>query len=419
MNQLRITGGAPLSGEVAISGAKNATLPILAACLLASEKVTLSNVPHLRDVTAMCELLGEIGVYFEMNAEKHLLLQVGTPIHTIASHELTQKTRASILVLGPLLARFGKAIVALPGGCAIGDRPVDLHISGLEAMGASITIKDNLIYAECATRLQGASIKLHTVSVTATENLMMAATLAKGVTTIKNAAREPEIVDLALFLQKLGANIQGAGTDCIRIQGVEALHGGQYSVLTDRLEAATLLIAAACTRSEITINQIAPQLILSVLQKLEAAGADIQCNANSIYLNAQSRELKAVDVETAPYPGFPTDIQAQMLVFNTMAEGSSKITETIFENRFLHVPELQRMGADVQVQGRTALCKGVKHLIGTRVTASDLRASASLVLAGLMAKGDTIVDKIDYMDRGYEYFEEKLLALGANIHLIQ
>lgn len=418
MHKLSITGGIPLKGSISISGSKNATLPILAACLLTSEPVTLSNVPHLRDVTSMLELLGEIGLRFNMTHQGDLKISLEAPIKPYAHHELTQKIRASILVLGPLLTRFRKTAVSLPGGCAIGRRPIDLHVSGLEAMGAYITIKDSYIYAHCPQRLTGAHIHLHTVSVTATENLMMAAVLAQGITTIENAAREPEVIDLAHFLNYIGARITGIGTEILTIEGVEQLRGGCYSILPDRLEAATLLIAAACTRGEITLNKITPQYMTHVLHKLKETGLEIQTGQQTIHLKATNTDIHAIDIHTTPYPGFPTDLQAPIMVLNTTAKGVSKITESIFENRFLHVAELRRMGANIVLDNRTAICTGVAKLIGTRTRASDLRAAASLILAGLMAEGQTTIESVSYIDRGYEYFEEKLMKLGALINFI-
>lgn len=420
MSKLSITGGIPLAGEVSISGAKNATLPILTACLLASEPVILSNVPHLRDVTTMIELLGDMGLQFNVTQQQQMAVEVSTPltINPYAAYELVRQMRASILVLGPLLARFRNATVSLPGGCAIGSRPVNFHIAGLQAMGAHITLEKGYIHAHCKNGLQGAIIHLEIISVTTTENLMMAATLAKGTTVIKNAAREPEVVDLAHFLVMLGARIQGAGTETITIEGVQQLGGGHHSILPDRIEAATLLIAAACTRGVICIRPIQAELLSTVLQTLEAAGAQIQSDQQSIRLDMRHKSALAVNIHTAPYPGFPTDVQAQIMALNITAEGTSKITETIFENRFMHILELCRMGANIQLQGNTATCVGVKQLSGACVMASDLRASASLVLAGLMAKGETLIDRIYHIDRGYECIEEKLSKLGAQIRRV-
>jgi UDP-N-acetylglucosamine 1-carboxyvinyltransferase len=419
MDQLWITGGKPLSGSVDISGAKNATLPILAACLLASEPVTLANMPHLKDVTAMLELLGELGLRCRLHQNREVTVYLEPPIHTKASYELTYKTRASILLLGPLLTRWGKATLGLPGGCMIGHRPINLHIAGLEAMGAQIRVNNNYIEAFCANGLKGATIVLELVSVTSTQNLMMAATLAKGTTIIRNAACEPEVVDLACFLNTLGAHIQGAGTQTIIIEGVLKLGGGKHTILPDRLEAATLLIAAVCTQGAITVNCISPHLLENVLDKLEIAGAVISRAEQQIALKMETTTVQPIDIQTSPYPGFPTDIQAHIMALNTTSSGVSKITETIFENRFLHVPELRRMGADIKIIGRTAICTGVPHLFGACVMANDLRGCASLVLAALMAKGDTVIKQANYTDRGYEYFEEKFLKLGANIQWVE
>lgn len=418
MDKLIITGGIPLTGEVRISGAKNAALPILSATLLASQPVTISNVPHLHDITTTMELLGRMGVELMIDEHMKVVVDPTTIQNYYAPYDLVKTMRASILVLGPLLSRYGEAIVSLPGGCAIGSRPVDIHLKGLEAMGAEITVEEGYIKAHAKNRLHGAIIVLDKVTVTGTENLMMAAVLAKGKTVLKNTAREPEVVDLANFLNTLGAKIYGAGTDTIEIEGVDHLTGGEYAVLPDRIEAGTYLIAGALTRGKIKLKNIIPDILESVLLKLEEAGAKITSGDNWIELDMRHERPKAVSVITAPYPAFPTDMQAQLMTLNTIAEGMGTITETIFENRFMHVNELQRMGADIQLQGNTAICKGKDSLTAAPVMATDLRASASLVLAGLVAKGDTLVDRIYHIDRGYECIEEKLTQLGAKIRRV-
>lgn len=418
MDKLIITGGIPLTGEVRISGAKNAALPILSATLLASQPVTISNVPHLHDITTTMELLGRMGVELMIDEHMKVVVDPTTIQNYYAPYDLVKTMRASILVLGPLLSRYGEAIVSLPGGCAIGSRPVDIHLKGLEAMGAEITVEEGYIKAHAKNRLHGAIIVLDKVTVTGTENLMMAAVLAKGKTVLKNTAREPEVVDLANFLNTLGAKIYGAGTDTIEIEGVDHLTGGEYAVLPDRIEAGTYLIAGALTRGKIKLKNIIPDILESVLLKLEEAGAKITSGDNWIELDMRHERPKAVSVTTAPYPAFPTDMQAQLMTLNTIAEGMGTITETIFENRFMHVNELQRMGADIQLQGNTAICKGKDSLTAAPVMATDLRASASLVLAGLVAKGDTLVDRIYHIDRGYECIEEKLTQLGAKIRRV-
>jgi UDP-N-acetylglucosamine 1-carboxyvinyltransferase len=415
MGQLWISGGQSLKGVISVSGAKNAALPILAGSLLATEPVTLMNLPHLKDVTVMLELLGELGLRSSLNQQGEVILSTEPSANFSIPYELTYRARASILLLGPLLARRGKAILGLPGGCRIGSRPINFHLAGLEAMGARIRIHNNHIEATCSNGLNGTTIVLELVSVTTTQNLMMAATLARGVTIIQNAACEPEVVDLACFLNTLGARIQGAGTQTITIEGVTQLGGGKHMILPDRLEAATLLIAAMCTQGMITINGIAASLLDNVLNTLEAAGATITRGVQQIILQMESPRVQAVDINTAPYPGFPTDLQAQIMTLNTISSGVSKITETIFENRFLHVPELRRMGAEIQLIGRTAICTGVPHLTGAPVVAHDLRGCASLVLAALMAHGETVISHASHTDRGYEYFEEKLLQLGAKL----
>ncbi len=418
MNRLIIEGGKPLDGEIYISGAKNAALPILMSVLLTDKIVTINNIPHLRDVTTVMELLGRMGV--ELVVGEHLSIEADSKnIHTYeAPYDLVRTMRASILVLGPLLARYGKADVSLPGGCAIGARPVDIHLKGLEAMGAEIKVEDGYIKAKVNGRLKGAKLVLDKITVTGTENLIMAATLAKGTTVIKNAAQEPEVVDLAGFLNVLGAKISGAGTDTITIEGVDELHGGTYKVLPDRIEAGTYLIAAALTRGRIKIKHVRPETLDALLAKLREAGADIECGEDWIKLDMHGKRPTAVSLHTAPYPAFPTDMQAQMLALNTVAKGIGSITETIFENRFMHVQEMQRMGANITLEGNTATSKGKLKLRGAQVMATDLRASASLVLAGLVAEGETMVDRIYHIDRGYECIEEKLSQLGATIRRV-
>lgn len=418
MDKLIITGGVSLIGEIKISGAKNAALPILAGTLLADEPVVISNVPHLHDVTTKMELLGRMGAQFTIDERMNIEVNSQGINEFSAHYELVKTMRASILVLGPLLARYGRAVVSLPGGCAIGSRPVDIHLKGMQAMGAKISVENGYIKAASKKRLRGANLFLDTVTVTGTENLMMAAALAKGKTIIKNAAREPEVRDLANFLNALGAKIEGAGSDTITIHGVDELCGTQYRVLPDRIEAGTYLTAAAMTRGKVKLKDITCDLLESVLTKLEEAGASIVVGQDWIELDMQGERPKSVNVATAPYPAFPTDMQAQLMALNTISDGVGTITETIFENRFMHVHELQRMGADISLQGNTAICKGVKMLTGAPVMATDLRASASLVLAGLVAKGKTIIDRIYHIDRGYERIEEKLSALGAQIRRI-
>ncbi len=410
-----ITGGVPLKGEIRISGAKNSVLPILAGSLLSAAPVLISNVPHLNDVTTMMELLGQFGVKLTVDENLTIELDANSVSHYCAPYDLVRTMRASILVLGPLLARFGEAEVSLPGGCAIGPRPVDLHIHGLEAMGASIVIENGYIKGKVNGRLKGAEIVLDTVTVTGTENLMMAAVLAKGRTILKNAAREPEVQDLAQFLNTLGADIRGAGTDTITIEGVEKLGGGAYTIVPDRIETATYLVAGAITRGHVKTKNTDPALLEAVLQKLEEAGAYIERGVDWISLDMQGRQPKAVDIKTAPFPGFPTDMQAQFTALNAVADGTGVITETVFENRFMHVQELCRMGADIIISNSTAICRGVPTLMAAPVMATDLRASASLVLAALVAQGETIVDRIYHIDRGYECIEEKLMQLGARI----
>ncbi len=417
MDKLLINGGRPLEGTISISGAKNAALPIMAATLLADEPVTICNVPHLHDITTTMELLGRLGVSLVVDEHMNVELDSRDIREFCAPYELVKTMRASILVLGPLLARFGRADVSMPGGCAIGTRPVDLHISALEAMGAHIEVSGGYIRAR-AESLKGATLFMDLVTVTGTENIMMAATLAKGTTVIENAAREPEVVDLALCLNQMGARVSGAGTDTIVIEGVERLHGATYSILPDRIETGTFLVAAAITGGKVRLKKTRPDLLDAVLAKLREAGAVIECGADWISLDMQGRRPQAVDVRTAPYPAFPTDMQAQFAALNAVAEGSGTITETVFENRFMHVPELQRMGADLRLEGNTVFSRGIDRLNGAPVMATDLRASASLVLAGLVAQGSTVVDRIYHIDRGYECIEEKLSQLGADIRRV-
>ncbi|TVO77061.1 UDP-N-acetylglucosamine 1-carboxyvinyltransferase [Sedimenticola selenatireducens] len=417
MDKLIITGGAPLSGDVRIAGAKNAALPILAATLLADGPVTIGNVPHLHDITTTMELLGHMGV--QLVVDERLCIETDTSsirdFH--APYELVKTMRASILVLGPLLARFGRADVSLPGGCAIGSRPVNLHIEGLRAMGATIEVENGYIRAS-AKKLKGARLVMDVVTVTGTENLMMAATLADGETVIENAAREPEVVDLADCLNKMGAKITGAGTDTITIEGVDRLVGTHYDVLPDRIETGTYLVAAAIAGGKIRVRDTKPALVEVILHKLREAGADIETGNDWISLDMHGKRPRSVDIHTAPYPAFPTDMQAQFTALNCVAEGVSTITETVFENRFMHVQEMQRMGAKIKLEGNTAIITGVERLTGAPVMATDLRASASLVLAGLVADGETIVDRIYHIDRGYENIEEKLSGLGAQIRRV-
>ncbi|HHC72490.1 MAG TPA: UDP-N-acetylglucosamine 1-carboxyvinyltransferase [Thiotrichales bacterium] len=414
MDKLIITGGAPLEGEVWISGSKNATLPILAATLLADDVVTVKNVPHLHDVTTTMELLGQMGVTLTVDETLNIDVDPRTIHSFYAPYELVKTMRASILVLGPLLSRYGRADVSLPGGCAIGSRPVNLHIQALEKLGAEIRVEGGYIRAR-ADRLRGTSLVMDMVTVTGTENLMMAAVLAEGTTVIENAAREPEVVDLANCLIQMGARIEGAGTDTIVIEGVERLSGTEYGVLPDRIETGTYLVAAAISRGRIRVKNTRPGLLDAVLRKLSEAGAVITAGEDWIELDMEGRRPRAVDIHTAPYPAFPTDMQAQFTALNCVADGVATITETVFENRFMHVQELQRMGADIRLEGNTAISKGVERLTGAPVMATDLRASASLVLAGLVAEGDTVVDRIYHIDRGYECIEEKLQQLGARI----
>jgi UDP-N-acetylglucosamine 1-carboxyvinyltransferase len=417
LDKLVIQGGARLHGEVTISGAKNAALPILCAALLAETPLKLSSVPKLKDVGTTINLLQHMGVVVTRNADKVDLDASNIKILE-APYEMVKTMRASILVLGPLLARFGKARVSLPGGCAIGSRPVDLHIKGLQAMGANIHIEHGYIEASAEhlpnKRLQGARYYMDLVTVTGTENLMMAAALAQGTTVLENAAKEPEVVDMADCLIKMGAKINGAGTDVITIEGVDKLNGAEHQVVCDRIEAGTYMVAAAMTGGEIKLLNVSAHLLDAVIEKLREAGATVWSDANTITVKSDGK-LKAVNIRTAPHPAFPTDMQAQFMALNTVASGVSKVTETIFENRFMHVQEMQRLGADIDIDGNTALVKGVPELEGATVMATDLRASASLVLAGLVAKGQTVIERIYHLDRGYENLEEKFNALGANV----
>ena len=417
MDKLVITGSPPLHGEVRISGAKNAALPILASTLLANGPMRVSNVPHLQDVTTTIGLLGRMGVSITIDERMGIEIDPTTIASFSAPYELVKVMRASILVLGPLLAKYGEAEVSLPGGCAIGSRPVNLHIDGLRAMGAEISVEKGYIKAK-AKRLRGARLVMDIITVTGTENLMMAASLAQGETLIENAAREPEVVDLANCLNKMGARISGAGSDTIRIQGVESLEGTDYRVMPDRIETGTFLVAAAVSRGRIKVRDTDPSLLDAVLAKLLEAGAHIETGADWIELDMRGKRPRAVNLHTAPYPAFPTDMQAQFTVLNAVAEGVGAITENVFENRFMHVQEMQRMGANITLEGNTAICTGVEKLTGAPVMATDLRASASLVLAGLIAEGETIVDRIYHIDRGYQNIEEKLAGLGGKIRRI-
>ncbi|MFW6021238.1 MAG: UDP-N-acetylglucosamine 1-carboxyvinyltransferase [Guyparkeria sp.] len=417
MNKLLIRGGTPLDGEIRISGAKNAVLPMMAASLLADSPVTIENVPHLQDVTTTMELLGRMGATLTVGDQMSVEVDTTTVDTLEAPYDLVRTMRASILTLGPMLARFKKARVSLPGGCAIGTRPVDIHLRGLEALGADVRVEGGYIET-AAEQLVGARIVLDQVTVTGTENLMMAAVFAKGETVLENAAREPEVVDLANFLNAMGADVRGAGSDVIRIHGVERLQGVRYRVLPDRIETGTYLVAAAMTRGRILVRDTRPELLDAVLAKLEEAGAEIELGEDWIRLDMHGRRPKAVDIRTAPHPGFPTDMQAQFVAMNAVAEGTSTVVETIFENRFMHVQEIQRMGADIHIEGNTAVIRGVEALSGAPIMATDLRASASLVLAGLVARGETLVNRIYHIDRGYESIEEKLSRLGANIQRI-
>lgn len=413
MQKFRVHGGGPLRGDVTISGAKNAALPILFAALLAEEPVEVGNVPKLRDIDTTMELLSRLGAKVSRNGSVHV--DASNIDEFCAPYDLVKTMRASIWALGPLVARFGKGQVSLPGGCAIGARPVDLHIHGLEQLGATITLDEGYVKAHVDGRLKGAHIVMDKVSVGATVTIMCAATLAEGTTVIENAAREPEIVDCAKFLNVLGAKVTGAGTDTITIEGVERLGGGYHDVVADRIETGTFLVGAAVSGGKVTCHKTSPKLLRAVLAKLEEAGAAIETGEDWISLDMTDRELKAVNIRTAPHPGFPTDMQAQFTLLNLMAKGTGIITETIFENRFMHVPELQRMGAHAEIEGNTVVCGDCEGLSGAQVMATDLRASASLVIAGAIATGETIVDRIYHIDRGYEHIEDKLQKLGVHI----
>ncbi len=414
MAKILIQGGEPLHGDVAISGAKNAVLPILAACLLADEPMDIGNVPHLHDVATMMALLGEMGVQLTLDERMRILADPRGVDRFVAPYERVKTMRASILVLGPLVARFGQAEVSLPGGCAIGSRPVDQHIRGLQAMGAQVTVENGYIHAS-ATRLRGARIVMDMVTVTGTENIMMAATLASGTTVIENAAQEPEVVDLAQCLVAMGAQIEGIGSNTLVVHGVERLGGCRYDVLPDRIETGTFLVAGAITRGRVRAKGTRSDTLDAVLTKLEQAGAHITTGADFIELDMRGQRPRSVSLTTAPYPAFPTDMQAQFAALNTVAQGVGVITETVFENRFMHIQELVRLGADIRVEGKSAIIRGVEKLTGAQIMATDLRASAGLVLAGLVAEGETSVDRIYHIDRGYENIEEKLSGLGARI----
>ncbi len=417
MNKLLIQGGASLQGEIRISGAKNAVLPILAATLLAEGQAVVENVPHLQDVTTTVSLLGSMGVTVIIGEKLSVEVDTSTISSQVAPYDLVSTMRSSILVLGPLLARYGKAEVSLPGGCAIGSRPVNIHIKGLQDMGADIEVKNGYIYAS-AERLKGARIVMDMVTVTGTENLMMAASLADGTTVLENAAREPEVIDLANFLNAMGAKISGAGTDTITIEGVESLQGVRYKVVPDRIETGTFLVAAAITGGRVKLKDTDPTLLDAVLDKLRESGAEITTGDDWIELDMKGRRPKAVSVRTAPYPAFPTDMQAQFCALNAIAEGTGTVVETVFENRFMHVQEMRRMGADIEVQGNTAIVRGVEKVSAAPIMATDLRASASLILMGLVAEGETEVKRIYHIDRGYELIEEKLQLLGAKIRRV-
>ena len=417
MDRLVIEGGVQLAGEIAVSGAKNATLPILTAALLTAEPLTVSNVPHLRDVTTMLNLLAQMGVAVSMDDRLGVELTAARIAEPVAPYELVKTMRASVLVLGPLTARCGEARVSLPGGCAIGLRPVDQHLKGLQAMGAEVAIEHGYISVR-AKRLKGARIRMDLVTVTGTENIMMAATLADGTTVIENAAREPEVVDLAHCLNAMGARVRGAGSDVVTIEGADRLHGARYRVMPDRIETGTFLVAAAATGGSIRLTGARPDILDAVLEKLRETGARVTTGPDWIALETNGA-LSAVNVRTAPYPAFPTDMQAQFMALDSIARGTALVTETVFENRFMHVQELKRLGADIEVEGNNAVVKGVAHLDGATVMATDLRASASLVLAGLIARGTTTVDRVYHLDRGYERIEEKLSKLGARIRRVR
>jgi UDP-N-acetylglucosamine 1-carboxyvinyltransferase len=419
MDKLIITGGTQLSGELRISGAKNAALPILAATLLSEKPVVVGNIPHLHDITTTMELLGRMGVHLLVDEKMNIEVDSGSITSYEAPYELVRTMRASILVLGPLLARFGEAHVSLPGGCAIGTRPVDIHLNGLMKMGADITVEGGYIHAR-AKRLKGCRLVLEQVTVTGTENLMMAAALAEGTTILENAAKEPEVTDLAHFLNRMGASISGIGSDVLVIEGVDRLgvDNLHYTILPDRIETGTYLVAAAITGGSVKLKNTRPDILDAVLEKLSEAGAEITAGDDWIKLDMHGRRPKAVSVRTAPYPAFPTDMQAQFIAMNTVAEGVGIITETVFENRFMHVQELQRMGADIKLESNTAICTGVNKLTAAPIMATDLRASASLVIAALAAEGSTLVDRIYHIDRGYDHIEEKLAQLGATIRRV-
>ncbi|NQY51697.1 MAG: UDP-N-acetylglucosamine 1-carboxyvinyltransferase [Piscirickettsiaceae bacterium] len=415
MDKLIIHGGIPLEGEVCISGAKNAALPILIGSLLSDSPIRLANVPHLHDITTTLELLGRMGVSLTVDEHSGIEIDPSTLTETEADYDLVKTMRASILVLGPLLAKFGRADVSLPGGCAIGSRPVDMHLHGLKQMGTDIKVKGGYIRATSSKGLRGAHIFMNQVTVTGTENIMMAATLAKGDTIIENAAREPEVANLANYLNQMGAQITGIGEATLKIKGVESLHGTQYSIPPDRIETGTYLVAAAITRGKVKLKNTDANQLKAVLLKLEEAGADIKVGKDWIILNMHNKRPKAVNIRTAPYPAFPTDMQAQFTALNSIAKNQATIVETVFENRFMHVQEMQRMGADLRIKGNTVICHGQQKLIAAPVMATDLRASASLVLAALATEGETTVERIYHIDRGYEYIEEKLQQLGAKI----
>jgi len=414
LEKLLIKGGKSLSGQIDCSGAKNAALPVIAASILSSHDITLKNLPYLQDITTMFELIGSMGADISLDEKMNFKLNTSNLSNLEARYELVKTMRASILVLGSMVAKYGYAKIALPGGCAIGSRPVNYHLKALEKLGAEISLNNGYIEAK-AKKLTGANIEFEGVTVTGTENLMMAASLAEGLTTLTNVAKEPEISDLADFLNSMGAKISGAGTDEIRIEGVEELTGTTFKIPADRIEAGTYLVAAAVTNGKITINKIDPKRMGSIIETLQKVGAEVNSNGNSISLNMTKNVIKPVDIVTAPFPGFPTDMQAQFTVLNCIGSGESSVTETIFENRFMHVQELNRMGTDITINGTTALINGVDSISGAQVMATDLRASASLILAGLIAKGETIVDRIYHIDRGYERIEEKLSNLGAEI----
>ena len=417
MEKLIIVGQKKLKGSVKISGAKNAVLPILVSSLLTKQKLVIGNVPHLQDVTTTISLLSEMGAESTINDKMEVEICTRSVNKFIAPYEMVKTMRASILVLGPLLANYGEAKVSLPGGCAIGSRPVNLHIDGLKAMGAKIEVENGYIFAS-SKKLKGAEINLPIPSVTGTENLMMAATLAKGKTIINNSAKEPEVVDLASCLRKMGAKISGDGSSRIEIEGVNKLKGCEYNVLPDRIETGTYLVAAAITDGEVELKNTKPETLLNIINKLKLSGVNIETKKNSIFIKKTSKKLKGINIETLPSPEFPTDMQAQLVSYNSIADGSSQVIESVFENRFMHVQELVRMGANIKINGNVALIEGVKELNGAEVMATDLRASASLILAGLVAKGETVVDRIYHIDRGYECIEEKLGQLGADIRRV-